>query len=74
MGVMACDRAECPNIMCDRYSKDFGYICADCFEELVSRGVHKSIAVFMVTPRRKVLSDEESPREYFGSIFKMKGD
>jgi hypothetical protein len=35
MGVMACFRNGCKNIMCDRYSHEFGYICNDCFSELV---------------------------------------
>lgn len=35
MGVMRCSREGCKNIMCDRYSQEFGYICNDCFSELV---------------------------------------
>jgi len=35
MGVMACFRNGCNNIMCDRYSDEFGYICNDCFSELI---------------------------------------
>jgi hypothetical protein len=34
MSVLACDRAGCENIMCTRYSHEYGYICDDCFEEL----------------------------------------
>lgn len=34
MGVMACDRRDCENIMCDEYSTDFGYICYECKTEL----------------------------------------
>ena len=34
MGVMSCSRNGCENIMCDRLSKKFGYICNDCFIEL----------------------------------------
>jgi len=34
MGVMACSRAECENIMCDKYATEFGYICNDCLQEL----------------------------------------
>jgi len=37
MGVLACDRKGCDNIMCDRLSHRYGYICNDCFEELVNR-------------------------------------
>jgi len=34
MGVMACNRKDCTNIMCDRYSFDHGYLCDECLEEL----------------------------------------
>lgn len=40
MSVLACSRAGCHNIMCDRLSKDYGYICDECFTEyLLSVGV-----------------------------------
>ncbi len=38
MGVMQCQRADCDNILCNRYSMVFGYICDECFEELVASG------------------------------------
>lgn len=34
MGVMACVREDCDNILCDRYSLTYGYICNECFHEL----------------------------------------
>lgn len=34
MSVLSCRRHRCENIMCDRYSYEFGYICDECFEEL----------------------------------------
>ena len=34
MGVLACDRSGCENVMCDRYSNTYGYICNSCFDEL----------------------------------------
>lgn len=36
MSVLACNREGCNEIMCDRISHEFGYICNDCFEELVN--------------------------------------
>lgn len=30
MGVMACNRKGCENIMCDTYTEEAGYICNDC--------------------------------------------
>lgn len=35
MSVLACARYGCDNIMCDRYSYIHGYICYECFNELV---------------------------------------
>ena len=35
MGVLTCSRGDCLNAMCDRFSYKYGYICDECFEELV---------------------------------------
>lgn len=35
MSVLSCARYKCPHIMCDRYSHKYGYICDECFDELV---------------------------------------
>jgi hypothetical protein len=45
MGVLTCDRRDCENIMCRRYSHKYGYICEECFEELVI--TDEKISVFM---------------------------
>jgi len=34
MSVKRCNRNGCQNVMCDRYSEEYGYICIDCFNEL----------------------------------------
>lgn len=49
MGVLACDRNECENIMCDRYSREYGYICNECFVELVNSGI--SFEFFMYSQK-----------------------
>ena len=49
MGVMSCSRRDCEHIMCDRYSTKYGYICDECFEELVRLGIHANIQEFMNT-------------------------
>ena len=49
MGVKACSRKGCNNIMCDRYSSTFGYICDECFEELVKSPA--DIMIFLDTPK-----------------------
>jgi hypothetical protein len=35
MGVLRCSRGDCENVMCDRVSHNYGYICNECFEELI---------------------------------------
>jgi hypothetical protein len=33
MGVLACSRKNCDNIMCDCYIPEIGYICYNCKDE-----------------------------------------
>jgi hypothetical protein len=49
MSVLACDRYGCENVMCDRLSYTHGYICDECFEELVASGIIVDIEAFMNT-------------------------
>jgi len=37
--------------MCDRYSYTHGYICDECFDELVNLGLTADISVFMDSDR-----------------------
>lgn len=56
MGVMACSREGCDGIMCSKHSHEHGYICYECFDELVETGPTTDIAEFMSsekTHRRK---------------------
>ena len=50
MSVLSCSRGGCENIMCDRYSYRYGYICNECFSEMVALRP-ESIADFMATER-----------------------
>lgn len=49
MGTRFCNRHNCTNILCDRYSSKYGYICEDCFNELVSLGHTADISEFMAS-------------------------
>lgn len=51
MGVLACNRRGCSNVMCDRYSSAHGYICAEDFAELELRFPEMAIEEFMKTPK-----------------------
>ena len=40
MGVLACDRNGCENIMCDNVSHERNeYLCNECKQELKEKGV-----------------------------------
>ena len=47
MGSMICNRRDCGNAMCERYSSEHGYICTACFEELVMLGAAYDVNEFM---------------------------
>ncbi len=47
MSVLACNRNGCRNIMCDRYSPNYGYICVECYSELLKMEISANISVFM---------------------------
>lgn len=36
MSVLACDRLDCGNIMCDRLLFNSHYICGECWQELLA--------------------------------------
>ena len=50
MGVLACSRAGCDNVMCDFVSHEHGYLCYWCRKELIERG-SCDIHNFLRTPK-----------------------
>ena len=73
MSTMTCDRRDCDNIMCPRYSFIYGYLCDECFEELVSLGPETNIALFMDSSAQIHANKEEDAREKFGAEFQNVG-
>ncbi len=70
MGVLACDRYKCKNIMCDLLSHEYGYICSDCFAELVELGIGADIESFMNSKKKTQHKfDEKYIIDYFSKIF-----
>ncbi len=67
MSIMACHRDGCGNVMCDRHSDEHGYICDECFNELVLLGVQTNISEFMES--RKIENQESHSRAYFDAVF-----
>ncbi len=68
MGVLACNRFCCDNIMCDRLSNKYGYICNACFEELCSLGVLQDIESFLDSEKEDC-NNIEAAEAYFNVIF-----
>ncbi len=64
MGVLPCSRVGCTNVMCDRLSQKWGYICDDCFEEMVLTRVI-DIGAFLETPRKEKVLDQEAYEKMF---------
>lgn len=64
MGVLKCNRKDCDNIGCDRYSSEYGYICGECFEELVSTGPTTDIEEFMYRPKSDKNREAEARARY----------
>lgn len=62
MGVLSCDRRNCTNIMCDRHSWKYGYLCEECFDELVNRGTSVDLEEFMGSEPRRCR--DEIPNAY----------
>jgi hypothetical protein len=62
MSVLACHRNGCDNIMCDRLSQTYGYICNECFDELVGLGPETNINSFMDSEKKGSTKDEAYAR------------
>ena len=67
MGVMQCDRNYCENILCEHHSNDYGYLCNECFQELINSEL--SIDEFIQTRKKSLRKDYESREEYIRSQF-----
>ena len=74
MGVLECDRRGCENIMCDRFSHEYGYLCYECFNELVGKKIPvDQIQLFMDTPKVND-GDNLHTEEFYNEIFKSRFD
>ena len=72
MGVLACDREGCDNIMCNRVSYNYGYICHKCFEELVLSGPTTDIKRFMDTESDPLtITEVEKAKRLFEEEFQL---
>jgi hypothetical protein len=56
MGELSCNRCDCDNVMCDRFSHNYGYICSECFSELIGLGPETNIKSFM---ERGIIPNQE---------------
>jgi len=58
--------------MCDRLSYTYGYICDECFEELVASGSDTSIETFMSAKPNRNRDKLFPPRELYEQEFPLK--
>jgi len=65
MGVIPCDRVGCENIMCSRLSDRYGYLCWECFDELVALGTTDILSFMMQEPKR----EEKPDQDFYEKIF-----
>ena len=72
MGVLWCARSDCDNVMCDRYSHKYGYICWECFDELVEEGPDTDVKLFMLTEKPDIEVNKEGAYEKFNDIFEVR--
>lgn len=72
MGVLACDRKGCENVMCDRYSNEHGYICSECFDEMVESEQFESIEEFMNTEKNTYIDNTNNSYENLNEIFETR--
>ena len=68
MSMLICSRGNCTNIMCERLSPTWGYLCDECFKELVDTNT-TDITSFMETnptPDRGISVEQ---REFYAELF-----
>ncbi len=66
MGVLACNRTGCENIMCNRYSSMHGYICNECFSEFTESTVY---AQDFMTSTKEPDIKEKNREDYCNHVF-----
>lgn len=72
MGVLACSRQDCEEIMCNFYSDKYGYLCDDCRDDLIKMGP-MSVYAFLATPKEPTFVSEVWG-EYVVKEFKSRYD
>ncbi len=71
MGVLACDRAGCSNIMCDILVAGQWYVCNECADEFTKKnpGMIDDIAdrftAFMATQKSGILDGTCTAEKFF---------
>jgi len=69
MGVLSCNRQGCGNIMCDLVSDRYGYLCGECYNELLSKPFI-DIDTFMDSEKDVSESDIDQWEQVVNRVFK----
>lgn len=70
MGVSRCSKSGCDSVMCDRYSREYGYLCSECFQSLVDSGM--DVELFLFIPKKRKPEPRANLYEFYDSIFPQK--
>lgn len=77
MGVMACDRTECENIMCNRLIEACGrefYICGECTTELEYHKTTWEPPLSRLQIEEKICEFMDSPKGTFAEKHETEAD
>jgi len=70
MGVLACDRDGCENVMCDRFSSKYQfYLCNECFSEMCDSKL--TVEMFIKTEKGGHVT-ALFPYEYYDNEFPVR--
>lgn len=71
MGILRCSRKNCKAVMCDRHSKEHGYICNECFEELCEVWKNRGTVEEFLENSKQTSSEQVDFYKIYSGIFQL---
>ena len=71
LAIKGCVRKDCENVGCTRYSKHFGHVCDECFEDVVHfvRDGQQSTTGALLIPKGTPRPGPNKVRDYLDKYF-----
>jgi len=66
-----CARAGCNNTDCQRHSVKFGYLCSQCFEELMQLKTPVNISRFISTEAKPKTFRQQQILHFYDALFPL---